>query len=110
MAHNDSERNDVGPLTFTPAHYEALGKMLVAFQRLELSVTTAIGAIVEPMPHKKKFNFLPRILDELSFATRLKLLSNIVLTTDIVYFVVPNTKYEVIRREEYPEHVASVAS
>ena len=100
--------DETGPLGFTDAHHVALGRMLIAFQHLETAITQAIILIVEPKPHLKKHFFLPRILEELSFSTRLRLLSNIVQTTGEDYFVSPGTKYEALRREELPELVAKI--
>jgi len=98
----------VGPLKFSDKHYEALGRLVVAFQYLEQVVTQAIVLLVEPAAHKKKFLFLPGILNEMSFGTRLRVLSNIVTTTDVSYFVAAGTKYELSRREEHLEIVAEL--
>ena len=99
---------ELGPLEFTQAHYESLGQMLVAFQHLESVVTHAIILIVEPDFHKKKYFFLPRILEEISFSARLKILSNILATTDVDYFVSSGSKYETSRREEHLDIIAEM--
>lgn len=95
MTHTDS------PMDFTDEHFIALGKLVIAFQNLEEAITYSIQFITEP--NFRQNVFLPLVLNELSFASRLKLLSNFVETTPIEHFIPSGCEHERTRRDEYPE-------
>lgn len=90
-----------GPLDFTDAHYIALGKLVVAFQNLEQVITYGIEFVVEE--NFRTNPFLPVVLNELSFASRLKLFSNFIETPPLHYFIPSGVEHEDIRKSEYPE-------
>ena len=88
-------------MDLTDAHYIALGKLVVAFQNLEQVITYGIEFVVEE--NFRANRFLPVVLNELSFASRLKLFSNFIETTPLHYFIPSGVEHEDIRKSEYPE-------
>ena len=59
---------------FTEQHYVALGKMLVAFQSLEATVTCGLLKLLQPGTLVPDSALAAAVVGELSFANRLKLL------------------------------------
>lgn len=94
-------------MDFTDAHYLALGKLVVAFQNLEQVVTYSIQFIMGE-GRQAENDFLPRVLNELSFGSRLKLLSNFIETTPMHYFTQVEPDYAKVREAEFPEVIAEV--
>lgn len=83
-------------LEFTDDHYIALGKLVVAFQSLEQTITIGLSRLMRPNreEYTEAFGFTSTVLDELSSGSRLKLLSNYVETHPDTYFVPPGSLHE----------------
>lgn len=94
------------PMKFSDEHYIAFGKLVVSFQYLEEVITYAIALIAEPDITKNRI--LDLVVNELSFSNRLKLLSNLVETTPVDYFVPLGCEHERGKREEYSEFVENL--
>lgn len=62
-------------LEFTDDHYIALGKMVIAFQRLEQCITFGAAFLLSPDSYEKAVGTMSLTLNELSFAKRLSLFS-----------------------------------
>lgn len=92
------------PLEFTKDHYAALGRVIVEFQSLEQVVTFALARFMhtnESTP--PNFSFL--ILNELSFANRLKLLNIYINIHPFKHFVHPSDSAINIKRQDYEEEI-----
>lgn len=63
-----------GPRTFTEQHYAALGKVIVAFQSLEMTITYGLLALLHPEKLAFESKLATAIVNEHSFSNRLKLL------------------------------------
>lgn len=94
--------NEIAPLQFTDDHYIALGKLVIAFQNLEQVITHGLAFLMQPNDFEEALGFTSRVLNELSFAGRLKLLSNYVETNPQAHFIPHGTQYESVKAEEFP--------
>jgi hypothetical protein len=76
--------SDDGLLKFTDSHYTALGKLLVAFQSLELVVTSQLMHLMYPCPEDSATNSLAgfqiQALMELPFKKRAALILHFIRT------------------------------
>lgn len=66
---------------FTDAHYIALGKMLVAFQSLDMTVTHQLAFLMYPHPDDHSMaltGFHSNVLMELPFKKRINLIMNLI--------------------------------
>ncbi|HQS59436.1 MAG: hypothetical protein B7Y56_09865 [Gallionellales bacterium 35-53-114] len=95
----------VEPLKFTDEHYIALGRMVVQFQELEQAITIALAQFMQPKDIGLALGFTHTVIIELSFATRLKLLSNFVETHPVTHFIPPGSKFEESKSEEFLEEL-----
>lgn len=95
-------------LKFTDAHYIALGKMVVQFQELEQAITIGLLRLMQPTDLGLAFGFTHTVINELSFANRLKLLSNFVETHPVTHFVPIGSQYEKGKTEDYHEELGQL--
>lgn len=93
----------VAPLKFSDEHYIALGKMVIQFQELEQAITVGLARLMDPNDLERSLGFTHTVLNELSFANRLKLLSNFIETHPASHFIPPNTEHEKFKTEDYQE-------
>jgi hypothetical protein len=98
------ETNEIVGMQFSDAHYIAIGKLVIAFQSLESTITTAQAFLMQPKHDELvvAIGFTYRVLNELSFANRLKLLSNYVETHSLTHFVPPGSKFEKVLTVDFP--------
>lgn len=88
-------------LKFTDNHYIAIGKLVVAFQMIELTISSNLARLVNPNLLSSEWSFSNLLINELSFTNRLKLLSNFIETHDDDFFVHPDSKYHDVRLEDF---------
>lgn len=97
------EAEEIASHQFTDEHYIALGKMVIAFQSLEQSITNGLAFLMHPNEIDQALGFTYTVLNEMSFGSRVKLLSNYVETHPITHFVPSGVQYEKVKAEEFPE-------
>lgn len=95
--------NSTEPLAFADEHYIALGRMVVGFQSLEQTITQSLLGLMHPHDLLGDYGFTRTVVNELSFADRLRLLSHFVETTPATHFVPEGTKHETVKLSELPE-------
>lgn len=71
MLHN----SESVPLVFTAQHYAAIGEVVVAFQSLDEVATLALARFIHPEDELPLRALTHLVLNELSFANKIKLLS-----------------------------------
>ena len=86
---------------FTDGHYIALGKMVVEFQQLELEISFGLARLMSPGNWDSSFEFALTIINEHSFANKLKLLSNFIETHPISHFVPSDSAYLDVATKNY---------
>lgn len=93
-----------------PEYFEALGRLLVAFQALEETVTLGIAHLTGSVePEGVDFNYF-LALNELPFRTRVKLLRNFLETTEPSHYLWPGCSAEELRKAAIPNIVAQMIS
>lgn len=68
------KKTPISALTFTEQHYAALGKVIVAFQSLESTITYGLLTLLQPEKLVFDSKLAIAIVNEHSFSNRLKLL------------------------------------
>lgn len=98
------ETNEIVGMHFTDDHYIAIGKLVIAFQSLEGTITYGLAFLMRPKLNEftEALGFTHRVLNELSFANRLTLLSNYIETHPVTHFVPPGIKYEKTMTDDIP--------
>lgn len=90
-------------ISFTDEHYIALGKMLVAFQSLEHAITSGLSKLIHPESLCKGYGFSFYLINELSFASRLRCLETFLDLYPAEHFIPRGVRYERVKKEEYTE-------
>ena len=96
------EAEEIALKQFTDELYIALGKMVIAFQSLEQTITYGLAFLMCPNEFTEALGLTHTALNELSFGSRLKLLSNYIETHSPTHFIPPGCRYEKVKIEEFP--------
>ncbi|PSJ16629.1 hypothetical protein [Nitrosomonas supralitoralis] len=98
------KKSTITALTFTEQHYAALGKVIVAFQSLESTITYGLLTLLQPDKLVFDSKLAIAVVNEHSFSNRLKLLLLFPSLTDKLELFHGNNDY----LERYEEAVSQL--
>lgn len=91
-----------------PSLYAALGRLMVAFQALEETITFGVFRLTRASLTQETDLPYFLALQELPFKNRLKLLRNFMELNGLEFFMYPNCPAEEQRRNGFPQMIASL--
>jgi len=102
------KKTTIAALTFTEQHYAALGKVIVAFQSLESTITLGLLTLLQPEKLISDSALAFAIVNEHSFSNRLKLLLLFPSLTDALKLFPGDDGLTKVHLESYRELVSQL--
>jgi len=102
------KKTTIAALTFTEQHYAALGKVIVAFQSLESTITHGLLTLLQPEKLIPDSALAFAIVNEHSFSNRLKLLLLFPSLTDALKLFPGDDGLTKVHLESYRELVSQL--